>query len=45
MTRLAAYGKHEGDLPGIPATRNNLRMAATATHRIAGGKLVEKWSD
>jgi steroid delta-isomerase-like uncharacterized protein len=45
VTRMTAYGKHEGDLPGIPATGNDLRMTATVTHRIADGKLAEKWSD
>jgi predicted ester cyclase len=45
VTRLIAYGKHEADLPGIPATGNELRMTATVTHRIQDGKLVEKWSD
>lgn len=45
VTRLTAYGKHEQDLPGIPATGNELRMTATVIHRIADGRLVEKWSD
>jgi steroid delta-isomerase-like uncharacterized protein len=45
VTRMTAYGKHEQDLPGIPATGNELRMTATVIHRIEDGKLVEKWSD
>jgi predicted ester cyclase len=45
VTRLTAYGTHEGDLPGIPRTGNKMEMTATVIHRIAGGKLVEKWSD
>jgi predicted ester cyclase len=45
VTRLTAYGKHEGDLPGIPRTGNDMKMTAIAIHRIADGKLVEKWSD
>jgi predicted ester cyclase len=45
VTRLIAYGKHEGDLPGIPRTGNDVQMTAVAIHRIADGKLVEKWSD
>jgi predicted ester cyclase len=45
VTRLTAYGVHEGDLPGIPATGNQLKMTATVIHRIENGKLVEKWSD
>ena len=45
VTRLTAYGKHERDLPGIPATGNDMEMTAIVIHRIAGGRLVEKWSD
>jgi steroid delta-isomerase-like uncharacterized protein len=45
VTRMTAVGKHEGDLPGAPATGNDMRMTATVIHRIADGKLVEKWSD
>ena len=45
VTRLTAYGKHEADLPGIPRTGNDMEMTATVIHRIADGKLVEKWSD
>jgi predicted ester cyclase len=45
VTRMTAYGKHEGDLPGIPRTGNDMKMTAVVIHRIADGKLVEKWSD
>ncbi len=45
VTRLTAYGKHEGDLPGIPRTGSDMKMTAVVIHRIADGKLVEKWSD
>ena len=45
VTRMTAYGKHEQDLPGIPATGNELRMTATVIHRIEDGRLAEKWSD
>ena len=45
VTRLTAYGTHEGDLPGIPRTGNKLEMTGTVIHRIADGKLAEKWSD
>jgi len=44
VTRLTALGRHEGDLPGIPRTGNELKMTAVVIHRIADGKLVEKWS-
>jgi predicted ester cyclase len=45
VTRLTAVGKHVGDLPGAPRTGNDLRMTSITIHRIAGGKLVEKWSE
>jgi steroid delta-isomerase-like uncharacterized protein len=45
VTRLTAYGVHEGDLPGIPATGRQIKMTGTVIHRIENGKLVEKWSD
>jgi steroid delta-isomerase-like uncharacterized protein len=45
VTRMTAYGTHEGDLPGIPRTGHKLAMTATVIHRIADGKLAEKWSD
>ncbi|MEU2037790.1 ester cyclase [Nocardia niwae] len=45
VTRLTAHGRHTGDLPGIPATGNELTMTGTAIHRIADGKIAEKWSD
>ena len=45
VTRMTAHGRHEGDLPGLPRTDNELKMTATVIHRIEDGKLAEKWSD
>jgi predicted ester cyclase len=45
VTRLTSYGKHEGDLPGAPRIGNDLKMTSVTIHRIANGKLVEKWSE
>ena len=45
VTRLTSYGKHEGDLPGAPRTGNDLKMSSITIHRIANGKLVEKWAE
>lgn len=45
VTRLTSTGKHEGDLPGAPRTGNDLKMTSITIHRIAGGKLAEKWSE
>jgi predicted ester cyclase len=45
VTRLTSIGKHEGDLPGVPRTGNDLKMTLITIHRIADRKLVEKWSE
>ena len=45
VTRLTAIGVHERDLMGIPRTGNTLEMTAIVIHRIANGKLAEKWSN
>jgi predicted ester cyclase len=45
VTRLTSYGKHEGDLPGAPRTDNDMKMTSITIHRIANGKLVEKWAE
>ena len=45
VTRLTSYGKHEGDLPGAPRTGNDMKMTSITIHRIADGKLAEKWSE
>ncbi|MFD9666715.1 ester cyclase [Rhodococcus sp. NPDC059968] len=45
VTRLLCSGTHKGDLPGIPATGNAMKMTATVIHRIEDGRIVEKWSD
>lgn len=45
VTRLTSFGKHEGDLPGAPATGNEMKMTSITIHRIKDGKLAEKWSE
>ncbi|MFN2569500.1 MAG: ester cyclase [Candidatus Dormibacteria bacterium] len=45
ITRLTAVGTHTADLPGIPRTGNALRMSSITIHRIAGGRLAEKWAE
>ena len=45
VTRLTSFGKHEGDLPGAPRTGNEMEMTSITIHRVADGKLVEKWSE
>jgi predicted ester cyclase len=45
VTRLTAYGRHVGDLPGAPGTGRDLKMTSITIHRIEDGRLVEKWSE
>ena len=45
VTRLTSYGKHERDLPGAPATGNEMKTTSITIHRITNGKLVEKWAE
>jgi predicted ester cyclase len=45
VTRMTSYGKHDGDLPGAPRTGNDLYLTSITIHRIANGKLVEKWAE
>ena len=45
VTRLTSFGKHEGDLPGAPRTGNDMQMTSITIHRIANGKLAEKWAE
>jgi predicted ester cyclase len=45
VTRLTARGTQTGNLPGIPATGNEMLMTATVIHRIENGRLAEKWSN
>src|SRR5919202_3247683 len=45
VTRLTSYGKHLRDLPGAPATGNDMKMTSITIHRIENGKLAEKWAE
>ena len=42
---MTSYGKHEGDLPGAPATGNDLKMTSITIHRIENGKVAENWAE
>lgn len=42
--RLRAEGTHRGELFGIPASGRRVTQAAIVIYRLAGGKIVERWS-
>jgi steroid delta-isomerase-like uncharacterized protein len=44
VTYLHAEGRHERDLPGVPATGAELSVTAVAIHRVDEGRLAEHWS-
>lgn len=43
--RITAYGKHEGELFGIPATGKDIRVTGIAIWRIRDGQIVEHWHE
>jgi predicted ester cyclase len=45
VTRLTAIGTHKGEMFGIAPTGRTIEMTAIVIHRIAQGKLAEKWSN
>jgi predicted ester cyclase len=45
VTRLTAYGTHQGPLPGgIEATGRDISETAVAIHRVDDGQIAEHWS-
>jgi predicted ester cyclase len=45
VTRLTAYGRHDGELPGgLAATGRDMVQTAVSIHRVQDGRLVEHWS-
>ena len=43
--RVTAYGKHEGDLFGIPRTGKDIRVSGIVFWRVRDGKIVEHWHE
>lgn len=43
--RITAYGKHEGELFGIPRTGKDFKVTGSAIWRIRDGKIVEHWHE
>lgn len=41
--KVTAYGKHVGELFGIPATGKDIRVTGIAIWRIRDGKIVAHW--
>ena len=41
--RWTGSGTHVGEVNGIPATGNKVRVDAISIHRMAGGKIAETW--
>jgi predicted ester cyclase len=44
-TRVTAVGTHTGELFGIPPTNREFRTTSIVIHRIAEGKIVERWAE
>ena len=45
VTRYTVRGTHEGEFMGIPPTDKQITVTGVHIHRIAGGKVVEGWSE
>jgi predicted ester cyclase len=43
--RITAYGKHVGDLFGVPATGRDIRVSGIAIWRIRDGQITEHWHE
>ncbi len=43
--RIVAYGTHEGELFGIPATGKSIRVSGIAIWPIRDGQIVEHWHE
>ncbi len=43
VTRWSATGTHSGELMGIPASGNSVKVEGYAIDRISEGKIVEHW--
>lgn len=44
VSRIAAGGRHTGDLVGISPTGQEVSMTGIAIHRVEGGRLAERWA-
>lgn len=45
VTRWSSTNTHSGDFMGIPATGNKVSVTGIDISRVAGGKVVEGWSE
>lgn len=45
VARVTASGTHQGEFMGIAPTGNRVELSAIDIARIAGGKIVEHWSN
>jgi len=45
VTRWTARGTHEGELQGIAPTGKQVTMSGITVSRIAGGRIVEGWTN
>jgi steroid delta-isomerase-like uncharacterized protein len=45
VTRYTVSGTHQGELFGVPATGEQVRMTGIAIDRFEEGKMVEEWPE
>jgi steroid delta-isomerase-like uncharacterized protein len=45
VTRWTSTGTHEGDMPGLPASHNQVTVTGMGMDRVENGKIVEGWNN
>ena len=45
VSRWSPASTHSGDFMGVPATGNKISVRGIDISRVAGGKVVEGWSE
>jgi steroid delta-isomerase-like uncharacterized protein len=45
VSRLTAYGTHQGDFQGLPPTGKSTTQTGIDILRLEGGKVVERWGE
>jgi steroid delta-isomerase-like uncharacterized protein len=45
VNRFTAHGTQKGEMMGIPATGKEVSVTGISIHRLAGGKIVERWEE
>ena len=45
VTRWTSTGTQDGDMPGLPASHNKVKVTGIGMDRVENGKIVEGWNN